>query len=121
MSGCAETKMNYLTDKQTTFAGAAVYENTWLNHTLSLGSTFFSMELRFQLMNHFNTDKNALFFVEKRLFIFQRIKKVFQKKIHQVLFISRPKAITSKRKTNDYSHSLWFLQHSYIEMMSDTA
>lgn len=53
--------MNYLTDKKTTFAGAAVYENTWLNHTLSLGSTFFSMELRFHLMNHFNTDKMPFF------------------------------------------------------------
>lgn len=125
MSGCAETKMNYLSDKKTTFAGAVVYENTWLNHTLSLGSTLFSKELRFHLMNHFNTDKNT-FFRKKRLFIFQReilqrLKKVFLKKIHQVLFISRPKAITSKRKTNDYSHSLWFLQHCYIEMMSDTA
>lgn len=56
--------MNYLTDKKTTFAGAVVYENTWLNHTLSLGSTLFSKELRFHLMNHFNTDKDA-FFVKK--------------------------------------------------------
>lgn len=84
MSGCAETKMNYLSDKKTTFAGAVVYENTWLNHTLSLGSTLFSKELRFHLMNHFNTDKNT-FFRKKRLFIFQReilqrLKKVFLKK-----------------------------------------